>query len=150
MKTFEKILVPLDFAVHSMEALRVASDVAIHYSASMTLLYVYEPIDYALPEGYVLYTPEQLAQITTEFETRLAGAKGRAQELGVQQVSTRLLQGSAALEIVDFAKTEGVGLIVLGTHGRKGLAHVLMGSVAERVLRTAPCPVLSVKAPPTA
>jgi nucleotide-binding universal stress UspA family protein len=56
-----------------------------------------------------------------------------------------LLHGPAAIELVEFARTGNFDLIVMGTHGRTGIRHVLMGSVAERVLRTAPCPVLTVK-----
>lgn len=147
MNTFTKILVPVDFTPHSDEALRVASDLAQRYGATMTLVYVYEPIDYALPEGYVLYSPDQLALLTDTFEKRLAEARDEAQGLGARSVDTRLLQGPPAPEIVDFATQHGYDLIVLGTHGRTGLRHVVMGSVAERVLRTARCPVMAVKAP---
>jgi nucleotide-binding universal stress UspA family protein len=147
MKQFQKILVPIDFAPHSAEAVRQAVDIAQHYSASITLVYVYEPADYALPEGYVLYTPEQISLMSTEFEARLRAARREVEELGVRRVDTRLLTGSAAAEIVAFAEDDGADLIVMGTHGRTGLKHMLMGSVAERVLRTAPCPVLTTKAP---
>lgn len=143
---FEKILVPVDFAEHSAEAVRRAADLAQHYSASLTLVYVYEPADYALPEGYVLYTPEQIGRMTQEFEQRLAATQREVQSVGVGRVTTKLLTGSAATEIVDFARDGGFDLIVMGTHGRKGLTHFLMGSVAERVVRLAPCPVMTVKA----
>jgi universal stress protein A len=146
MKNFDKIMVPVDFAPHSAEAIHRACDVALHYSASITLVHVHEPMDYALPEGYVLYTPEQLSRMNAEFENRLRSAERDVQALGISRVDSRLLHGPAALEIVDFAVKENIDLIVMGTHGRTGLRHVLMGSVAERVLRTAPCPVLSVKA----
>lgn len=150
MNTFTKILVPVDFTPHSSEALRVACDLAQRYGAPMTLVYVYEPIDYALPEGYVLYTPDQLALLTDSFEKRLGEAREQAQLLGAPSVDTRVLQGPPAAEIVDFATEQGYDLIVLGTHGRTGLRHVVMGSVAERVLRTARCPVMAVKAPEAA
>lgn len=148
MKPFERILVPVDFAPHSAQALRVGCDVAAHYSASVTLAHVHEPVDYALPEGYVLYTPDQLSRITAELENRLRASREEAEALGVGRVDARLLRGSAAVEIVELARSAGFDLIVMGTHGRTGLKHVLMGSVAERVLRTAPCPVLTVKASP--
>lgn len=146
MKQFQKILVPIDFAPHSQEAVRQAVDIAQHYSATITLVYVYEPADYALPEGYVLYTAEQISLMTTEFEARLRAARQEVEALGISRVHTRLLNGAAAAEIVAFAEDEGMDLIVMGTHGRRGLKHMLMGSVAERVLRTAPCPVLTTKA----
>ena len=150
MKPFERVLVPVDFAPHSAEAVRVACDVASHYSASITLVHVHEPVDYALPEGYVLYTPDQLSRITAELESRLSATQRDVEDLGVTRVDRRLLQGAAAVEIVELARSAAFDLIVMGTHGRTGLKHVLMGSVAERVLRTAPCPVLTVKASETA
>jgi universal stress protein A len=151
MNSFKKILVPIDFTPHSEEALRVASDIAVHYSASITLVYCQEPVEYALPEGAVPYTPppDQARVLADTFRERLRDATRRAEEMGVWIVNSRLLQGSPSRAIVDFAKTEGFDVIVLGTHGRTGLQHVLMGSVAERVLRTAPCPVMAVKAPQT-
>lgn len=67
--------------------------------------------------------------------------------MGAPSVTHEVLTGPAASEIVEFARAHGMDLIVMGTHGRRGLSHLLMGSVAERVLRTAHCPVLTVKVP---
>jgi nucleotide-binding universal stress UspA family protein len=160
MQQFEKILVPVDFAAHSTEAVRRAADIALHYSASLTLLYVYEPIDYALaasavmpgavPEGYPTFTAEQMRDVTSVYEERLREAEREVEALGVSRVNSLLLQGPAALEIVGFARDQQFDLIVMGTHGRTGLEHLLMGSVAERVLRSASCPVLTVKLAPEA
>lgn len=146
MKPFENILVPVDFAPHSAEAVAVACDLALRYSGAITLVHVHEPVDYALPEGYVLYTPDQLNRITAELNNRLRATQRDVENFGVSRVDTHLLQGAAAVEIVELARSRGFDLIVMGTHGRTGLKHVLMGSVAERVLRSAPCPVLTVKA----
>lgn len=157
MRPFQKILVPVDFAAHSTEAVQRAADIALHYSASLTLLYVYEPIDYALaasampgavPEAYPSFSAEQMRDVTSVYEERLRATERDVEALGVSRVNSKLLQGPAAPEIVDFARDNGFDLIVMGTHGRTGLEHLLMGSVAERVLRTAPCPVLTVKLPP--
>jgi nucleotide-binding universal stress UspA family protein len=145
MQPFKKILVPIDFSAHSEEAMRVAADLASHYKASLTLVYVYEPMQYALPEGYILYTPDQVAQMTSAFQERLARAVHAVEALGLVQVESRLLQGIVSFEIADLARNESMDLIVMGTHGRTGVKRALMGSVAERVLRTAPCPVLVVK-----
>jgi nucleotide-binding universal stress UspA family protein len=145
MKPFEKILVPIDFGQHSAEAMRRAVDVAGHYGASLTLVYVYEPLDYALPEGYALYTPEQVGQLLDDFRERLRAAAREVEGMGAPAVAHEVLTGPAASEIVEYARAHGMDLIVMGTHGRRGLSHLLMGSVAERVLRTAPCPVLTVK-----
>jgi nucleotide-binding universal stress UspA family protein len=147
MKPFNKILVPVDFSVHAAKAIAAAADLSRRYEAPLTLVHVYEPIAYGLPEGYVLYTPTQLADMLTEFGKRLAAAKRDAEAAGALQVGTEQLQGWPAIEIVDYATQKGFDLIVMGTHGRKGIKHALMGSVAERVVRTAPCPVLTLKAP---
>lgn len=147
MKPFEKILVPIDFGLHSAEAMRRAVDVARHYGASLTLVYVYEPLDYALPEGYALYTPDQVGQLLEDFRDRLRAAAREVQSMGGSGVAHEVLTGPAASEIVEYARSHAMDLIVMGTHGRRGLSHLLMGSVAERVLRTAPCPVLTVKVP---
>jgi nucleotide-binding universal stress UspA family protein len=147
MKPFQKILVPVDFALHSAEAMRRAVDLAQHYSASLTLVYVYEPLDYVLPEGYALYTPDQVGRLMEDFRERLRASVRDVEAMGFSHIDSQVLTGPASVEIVDFAQDKGFDLIVMGTHGRKGLSHFLMGSVAERVLRTAHCPVLTVKAP---
>jgi nucleotide-binding universal stress UspA family protein len=146
MTAFSKILVPVDFSAHSDEAIRVAADFSQRYDASVTLAHVYEIVAYALPDGYVLQTPAQLANLLTEFEKRLSEAKAQAIAAGARRVETVQLQGAPATEIVDYARAQAFDLIVMGTHGRTGLGHALLGSVAERVLRHTPCPVLTVKA----
>lgn len=146
MKPFKKILVPSDFSAHSQEALRAAADLATRYEGSVTIVHAYEPVAYPLPEGYVVFTATQLADMQTEFDKQLAVAKRDAIAAGAQQVDTKQLMGNPAYEIVEYAKQHGFDIIVMGTHGRRGLKHALLGSVAERVLRTAPCPVLIVKA----
>jgi nucleotide-binding universal stress UspA family protein len=150
MKAFKKILVPVDFSASSEEAMHVAADLAIRYGASLTLAYVYEPMQYALPEGYILYTPDQIAQMTGAFKERLERAEAAVKALGVSNVDGRLLQGIVAFELADLARSESMDLIVMGTHGRTGVKRALMGSVAEKVLRTSPCPVLVVKDPEVA
>lgn len=146
MKPFKKILVPVDFAPHSAEAIQTAADISRRYSASLTLLHVYEPVTYILPEGYVLFTPEQLNTITTELQRRLDESAAEARSAGAYEVSTRLLQGSPSAEIIA-SQEDGHDLIVMGTHGRTGMGRMLLGSVAEKVVRAAHCPVLTVRAP---
>lgn len=149
MKAFEKILVPIDFTSHSAAAVELAVDVARRYDAQLTLLHVYEPVDYALPPGYVVYTPEQLSRMTGELEKRLQATARDVEKESGRPVETRLLQGPAGLIIIDFARDESYDLIVMGTHGRTGLGHFLLGSVAEKVVRAAPCAVLTIKTPAT-
>jgi nucleotide-binding universal stress UspA family protein len=146
MKPFKKILVPTDFSPYAHEALGTAADLAGRYDAAITIVHAYEPVAYTLPEGYVMLNPQQHADVLTEFSKSLAAAKSTALAAGARSVETEQLQGIAASEIVERARSGGFDLIVMGTHGRKGLSHVVLGSVAERVLRHAPCPVLVVKA----
>ena len=80
-----------------------------------------------------------------EYGKALAAEKKIAETAGAQRVDTHQLQGIAADEIVEFAKKGAFDLIVIGTHGRTGIQHALIGSIAERVVRRAPCPVLTVK-----
>jgi nucleotide-binding universal stress UspA family protein len=143
---FKKILVPIDFSAHSKEAVRVAADLCKRYDAELTLLHVYEPVAIALPEGYVPYDPEQLTQILSAFHRQLLDAKQEAQALGLRSVDIQQMQGVVESEIVDYAELGKFDLLVMGTHGRRGLQHMLLGSVTERVLRRAPCPVLTVRA----
>jgi nucleotide-binding universal stress UspA family protein len=145
MAPIEHILVTTDFSPASEEALRVAADLARRLQAEITLLHVYEPVAWPLPEGYVLYTPEQLNQLLAETDRLLEEGRGRLVALGAPKVNVRRQQGIISVEVIEEAKRGKYGLLVVGTHGRTGLTHALMGSIAEKVVRTAPCPVLTVR-----
>jgi nucleotide-binding universal stress UspA family protein len=145
MSTFHKILVPIDFSESARAATRVAADLSRRFEAPLTLAYVFERTVYPLPDEYVLFTSEQLEYLFAEFNQRLASARQAALDAGATRVTSRLLQGWAAAEITQFARDAGFDLIVMGTRGRTGLQHLLLGSVAERVVRTAHCPVLTVR-----
>lgn len=145
---FQKILVPTDFSAHAQQAALVAADLAQRYDAALTLLHVQAAELFDVPEGYVLSMPAQLDQLMAVLAERLAGFQQTMRAQGVQRVETRLLRGPIAGEIV--AQAKEFDLIVMGTHGRTGLQHLLMGSVAERVVRLAHCAVLVVRAPEAA
>ena len=147
MLAFRKILVPHDFSEHARQATEVAADLARRFEGSLSLVHVVQPIVYAAPEGLIAYPPFDQTEILTHCEKKLAQIKEHARSLGVREVETKLLQGVPVAEIVQLAKSAGCDLIVMGTHGRTGIAHALIGSVAERVVRTAPCPVLVVPKP---
>jgi nucleotide-binding universal stress UspA family protein len=148
--TFKKILVPVDFSEHSTLALDTAVALAQDSDASLTIVHVYEPLAIAVPEGYQLFTEEQLTRLFAELQRELAQQRQRAELAGARRVDTELLHGFAVSEIQNFAQQCGFDLIVMGTHGRRGWSHALLGSVAERVVRVAPCPVLTVRAPKAA
>jgi universal stress protein A len=141
-----KLLVPVDFSTHSAEAMRVAVDLSRRFDAGLTLVHVYDPMVYALPDGFTFVPPPQLSSLFEALEAQLAGAKRHALEAGALRVDTKLLQGPVAGELVELATRGEFDLIVMGTHGRTTLGHLLLGSVAERVVRLATCPVLTTKA----
>jgi nucleotide-binding universal stress UspA family protein len=146
MSRFRTILVPTDFSDHSAAALDLAIDVARTYGATLHLLHCY-PIDPGAISPYGIVIPEGFDRdIREAAEQQLArwADKASAAEVRVELH----LSGMFPAEVI--AQTAGeirADLIAMGTRGFSGLKHVLLGSVAERVLRLAPCPVLTVKAP---
>jgi universal stress protein A len=147
MSGYEKILVPVDFSVHSAEATRVAADLAKRFGSGLTLVYVYDPLASALPDGFAMMPQAEVDILLEAFRAQLAASQRAALDAGAPRVDTKLLQGFVAGQIVDFASRGEFDLIVMGTHGRTGLQHLIMGSTAERVVRLAGCPVLTVKQP---
>jgi nucleotide-binding universal stress UspA family protein len=139
----ERILVPFDFSEHSEKALRWATGLAEKWQAVVLLFHVvptpaYPPI---VVESF-LDTARLEASLAEDARRRMAevvGKGGRA-----VAVRSRVEVGEPFWDICRVAEEENVDLIVMGSHGRTGLAHVLLGSVAERVVRHAPCPVLVV------
>lgn len=144
MKPYTKILVPTDFSESAAEALLTAIDVAARYGASITLVHVFEPIVYPFPEATGFSSILNLADVIRDIEALLEKAKQSAIAAGAKDVTAHQLQGHPPSEIADYAKAGGFDLIVMGTHGRRGLSHLMIGSVAERVVRFAPCAVLTV------
>jgi nucleotide-binding universal stress UspA family protein len=147
MKPFSKILVPLDFLPHSAEAVRRTMELAGQYSANVVLLYVYEAGEYPMPPVDIVYGTEQLDHMTAKVRARLEAVRRDVDPLARLHVTTRVLQGSPARSIIDVAVNEPFDLIVMGTHGRTGVERFVLGSVAEEVMRRAPCAVLTVKRP---
>lgn len=146
MKAFQKILVPHDFSEHADQAVDAAADLARRYDASVTLIHVHDVILYAMPEGIVLYPAEALTELFEQLTKKLEQAKRGVEALGLQRVDAMTLQGSPVTEILRQTAENGYDLIVMGTHGRSGIKHAVIGSVAERVVRRATCPVLTVRA----
>jgi universal stress protein A len=144
MKAIRTILVPLDFSSNSDHALDVAADLATLFGASLHLLHAQHvpalamsPYGAALPQGV---WDELREGARRELEERRARVAARDLE-----AHAHLATGQPSGAIQQSARELGADLIVIGTRGRTGLAHVLLGSVAERTLRTATCPVLTVK-----
>lgn len=148
MPTFESILVPIDFSADSDAALRCAIALARQFGSSLYLLHVLDDPLAAGPWGSEIAVPETPGlrdSLRREAEHRLTECLSAA-DRDRFNVTTEVATGRPAQSIVDFARNNATDLIVMGTHGRRGVAHLLMGSVAERVVRSAPCPVLTVRA----
>ena len=143
------ILVPTDFAPASDAALACARNLAEKYGARLSMLHVVtnpEATGVWTPEVYVPATLEARERIAREARDRVESAL-TAEERTRIDVTIQIRIGSVADDILEFAREHSVDLIVMGTHGRRGLSHLLLGSVAEQVLRSAPCPVLTTRAP---
>lgn len=141
-----KILCPVDFSAPSHAALEHANALALRTGAELVVMHAVEPIIYPVEYGMVPVPAIDLETTATEnagkqLERLLADHTDPSLRTG-----HKVIFGRAAEAICDEA-ANGYDLIVLATHGRTGLKHLLLGSVAERVVRLAPCPVLSVKSP---
>lgn len=147
MTPFRHVLVAHDFSSFADVALERAVDVATRYDAQLTIIHVYQPIVASIPEGLVLYSAAHFAEFMGKLNDHLEAVRARAVELGARQATAAVRQGPPHAELCDYAREHAVDLIVVGSHGRTGLAHALAGSVAEKVVRKAPCPVLVVRGP---
>ncbi|MEY4582657.1 MAG: hypothetical protein RL701_7360 [Pseudomonadota bacterium] len=145
MIPFKKLLVPIDFSVHSERALSVAADLARRYEASATVLHVWQPELFSVPESYQLHDSGRLASYPQHFDGLLKKARHTLQAAGVQEVESVLVQGAPVPEILRFGQEGSFDLIVMGTHGRTGLSHAVLGSVAEQVVRRAGCAVVTIR-----
>jgi universal stress protein A len=142
---FPKILLPSDFSDCSAEAARVARRLAEHFGSRLVVLHVLdEPA--ALDPMFRGEVPLELLRGRMEQYAREAMDRFLAERFrGFPDVETRVASGVPYREIIRAARETGAGLIVIGTHGRTGVEHVIFGSTAEKVVRMAPCPVLSVR-----
>ena len=142
----ERILCPLDFSEVSAKAYRHAQSIACHYRAKLIVQHVVEL--WRHPEGDFATKPEYFDEFR---DALISKARGKLEQLfescGGIQPECVVEESTAPDAILAVAKARGVNLIVMGTHGRRGLDHLMLGSVTERVLRHAPCPVLAVPGP---
>jgi nucleotide-binding universal stress UspA family protein len=142
-----KVLVPIDFSDYSKIALKYAVDFAQKFNAEMFLVYVVEPVIYP-PD----FSMGQIAipSVNTEWDIK---AKEELDKLADSEipdgvkVKTTIKTGKPFLEIIETASEEDVDLIIIATHGHSGMEHILFGSTAEKVVRKAPCPVLTLREP---
>jgi nucleotide-binding universal stress UspA family protein len=146
MIKINSVLVATDFSDASETALHYGRELARTFGAALHVLHVVEnPVMLTGPEAGGV----DFARLQAEFEARAQTALNRIvtdeDRQQLKAVAAIRTSSSTALEIAGYAKTEGIDIIVMGTHGRGVMAHLLMGSVAEKVVRIAPCPVLTVR-----
>ena len=146
MPEIKRILSPVDFSDTSEHAVRYAVDLASRLGAEMELVHVYQLPTYALPDGAILARPDFVASLTDELQKQMDEVIRRYSGHGVE-IRGRIVEGMPYAEVNRVAQEEKADLIVMGTHGRTGLTHLLLGSVAERVVRTSSVPVLTVRRP---
>jgi len=143
-----KILYPTDFSELSLVALKYVQAFAEQFAAELHCLHVVdEAYHYWLalgPDG-VPIGPDPKEMLTSAEKQMTQFASEHLSD--VPKLITKVLSGRPFVEIIRYARQQGIDLIVIATHGRSGLSHVLMGSVAERVVRKAPCPVLTCRSP---
>jgi nucleotide-binding universal stress UspA family protein/mono/diheme cytochrome c family protein len=142
----KRILVPLDFSANSARALDYAAGLAQKFGAAIHLVHVCEvpSMITASMDAYAIAYTDWSQRLGEEAETQLVRESARIKDL---KVTTEVLFGPPALSIIDSATTNQADLIVMGTHGHGAVMHMVMGNVAERVVRGAPCPVLTVREP---
>jgi nucleotide-binding universal stress UspA family protein len=149
MTQIRKILVPVDFSECSQKALDTAVTLAASFDGAIDLVHVWDVPVFVAPElmvgsaGTSAQPLEKYAeeQARTDLEKFAEETRGR----GVAINATRVLRGDTALRVCEVAENEHFDLIVMGTHGRSGLSHLLLGSVAEKVVRHSKVPVLTVR-----
>jgi nucleotide-binding universal stress UspA family protein len=148
MIDLHRILVPTDFSKSSENALVYGAAFAEKFSAELYLLHVVQDLALFIPEA-VLVTPPLMPPVEQFVAAARAALDRVVQGLNLPGVSIHpeVAEGLPFEEIVRVARDKNIDLIVMGTHGHTGLAHLFMGSVAEKVVRRAPCPVLTVRHP---
>lgn len=141
MLAIRRILHPTDFSELCHPAFELACALARDFGAELIVCHVSPPPVTGITDGVVVEIPTGAAEYT------MAQLKGITLKDANMKIRHELVRGDPATEIVRLANDNKADLIVMGSHGRSGLSRLLLGSVAEKVLRTAPCPVLTVKTP---
>lgn len=142
-----KILVPTDFSACSEQAARYAAMIAQAFKARVLLVHVVEPLTYGMSEAFNV--SDHFVTLKAIAGSLLEEAHRRLAKRGIP-VEADLLTGVPYREILQKSRRAGADLIVMGTHGRTGVEHFLLGSVAEKVVRLSSCPVVTVRSSETA
>jgi nucleotide-binding universal stress UspA family protein len=142
-----KVLVPIDFSDYSKSALKYAVNFVKHFEANLILVYVVEPVIYP-PD----FSMGQIAipSVDLEMDKRAIEELNKLAEQEIPpeiKVKSVVKTGKPFIEIIETAAEEDIDLIIIATHGHTGVEHILFGSTAEKVVRKAPCPVLTLREP---
>ncbi len=147
MLEVKRVCCGIDFGEPSRGAIAYAADLARRYGAELTLVHVHAPTPPAATELFVA-APEAADTAAAEAARMIEVDRKMAEALLGRAVSAGVLLGDPAAELARYALEDGADLLVVGTHGRRGVSRLVLGSVAERVAREAPCPVLIAKRAP--
>ncbi|OGR00055.1 MAG: universal stress protein [Deltaproteobacteria bacterium RIFOXYD12_FULL_55_16] len=144
MNEIKKIMVPVDFSENSQKILRTAADFAARFKAELAVVFVVQNFDdysgFFVPHMPIIQLEEEMVNSARE---KMKGFVTETLDDTVRH-ATAILSGDVVEEINRFASEQKADLIVMGTHGYKGLDKILFGSVAEKIVKTAPCPVLTI------
>jgi nucleotide-binding universal stress UspA family protein len=149
MMAMKRILVATDFGEAADSALVYGRELGQRFGATVHVLHVAENVYISTfgAETYASFAPGLQRDLEETAHKRLAEAVIDSDGSGPPTVPVVMTSSSPAFAIIDYAREHGIDLIIMGTHGRGALGHLLMGSVAERVVRLAPCPVLTIRQP---
>jgi universal stress protein A len=149
MVEFKRIVLTTDLSENASVAVPFAVDLAKKYGGAITLLHVCEDSIYyasaAAAEGFVVDMDDFAAKVEKDREEALKKEAARLSKTHGVPVEPLLRKGHSAGEIIAYAKEAKPDVVVIATHGRSGFSHLIFGSVAEKVIRLCPCPVLSVR-----
>jgi nucleotide-binding universal stress UspA family protein len=143
----KKILIPIDFSDYSKAALKYSSNFAKIFNSELVLIYVVEPVIYPPDFSMGQLT---LPAINLDVDKRASEELEKLANSEIEKtikVKTLIKPGKPFVEIIDTAREENIDLIIIATHGHSGMEHILFGSTADKVVKKAPCPVLTIREP---
>jgi universal stress protein A len=141
---FKKIVCPIDFSEFTDEILKYAVNITKKFNAELHLIHIIPNLNYFTPYESFL-TPENLVAIEKNIEKEVEKDFEKVMKDINMPLKKIVKTGVTFVEIIDYIKEEDIDLVVMGTHGRSGIEHILIGSVAEKVVRKSPCPVLTIR-----
>jgi len=141
---FKKIVCPVDFSEFTNDIIKYAVSLAKKYDAEIHLLHIIPNLNYFTPYESFL-TPENLVLIERNIEKEVEKDFKKIMKGFDVPLVKAIKTGVVFVEIIDYIKAENIDLVVIGTHGRSGIEHILIGSVAEKIVRKSPCPVLTIR-----